>query len=72
MCKGHFNWLLIWVVFLLRDLRELYSNRVDSYNYQNTVIVNIMILKYDFHGLTTNVLSQSHNFEIISKFNDLI
>lgn len=57
MCKGHFNWLLIWVVFLPRDLRELYSNTLDSYNNRSTVIVTIMILKYDFPGLRTSVLS---------------
>ena len=58
-------------VFLCNKIKK-WGNAFNSYNYQNTVIVNIMILKYDFHGLTTNVLSQSHNFEIISKFNDLI
>lgn len=46
---------LTWVFFIARDLRELYSNRLNSHNNQNTLVMNI-ILKYNFYGLRTSVL----------------
>lgn len=53
MCKGHCNWFEYF--FIARDLRELYSNRLNSHNNQNILVVNI-ILKYNFYGLRTSVL----------------